>query len=427
MSLSGGVRPIPRLDSWDSSLALLADPYRFIDRHCTELGTDVFETRLMLQRTLCMRGVRAAELFYDTARFQRAGAAPEPLRATLFGKGAVQGLDGEAHRRRKSLFTGTLGADAVGRLGERVRREWEAALPGWERAGSISLYRAVQPVLTQAVCDWAGVPLAAESLPRRTAQLTALFDFAASGARRHLRARVARMQAEAWIAGLVRDARAHRGVFTPGSAADRVAAHRDADGELLAPRVAAVELINILRPTVAVSVYIVFVAHALHAHPAWRAILAQPGTSAEALAFTQEVRRHYPFFPATVAKVRHAFDWNGMHFPKGRRTMLDLHGTNHDPLAWPDPHTFSPRRWSGRAPGRFDFVPQGGGDAATHHRCPGEDVATRLMLLALQMLLTRMEYRVAARSSEIDMRRLPALPRDGFVIENVRRAPSSRY
>ena len=94
MSRNASIEPIPRLKAWDSSLALLADPYRFIGRHCTELGTDVFETRLMFQSTICMRGVRAAEHFYDRARFQRQGAAPEPLRATLFGKGAVQVLDG---------------------------------------------------------------------------------------------------------------------------------------------------------------------------------------------------------------------------------------------------------------------------------------------------------------------------------------------
>lgn len=88
---------IPRLAKWDSSLDLLADPYRFIGRNCAALDSDVFETRLQLQPTICMTGAQAAELFHDPMRFQRQGAAPEPLRATLFGKGAVQGLDGEGH------------------------------------------------------------------------------------------------------------------------------------------------------------------------------------------------------------------------------------------------------------------------------------------------------------------------------------------
>ena len=52
----------------------------------------------------------------------------------------------------------------------------------------------------------------------------------------------------------VREARARNDVFTAGSAAEQVAAHRDEHGALLPPRIAAVELLNLLRPTVAVSV-----------------------------------------------------------------------------------------------------------------------------------------------------------------------------
>jgi fatty-acid peroxygenase len=190
---------------------------------------------------------------------------------------------------------------------------------------------------------------------------------------------------------------------------------------------AAAELLNVLRPIVAVSVYVSFVAHALHSYPAWRVILAEPGTSAEAMAFVQEVRRHYPFFPAIVARVRRSFHWNGMHFPEGRRALLDLYGTNHDPRAWPEPHSFSPARWDGAGPRPYTFVPQGGGDVATQHRCPGEDVAVRLMLLAVQVLVQRMRYVVTGPMRDIDMSRLPALPRQGFVIENIRLGSRSRY
>jgi fatty-acid peroxygenase len=46
----------------------------------------------------------AARLFDDAERFQRAGAAPRRVKATLLGEGGVQSLDGEAHRRRKAMF-----------------------------------------------------------------------------------------------------------------------------------------------------------------------------------------------------------------------------------------------------------------------------------------------------------------------------------
>ena len=58
----------------------------------------------------------------------------------------------------------------------------------------------------------------------------------------------------------------------------------------MAPRVAGVELLNVLRPTVATAVYITFVAHALDAQPAWKERLAL-GDGHEDLAFVEEVRR----------------------------------------------------------------------------------------------------------------------------------------
>ena len=43
--------------------------------------------------------------------------------------------------------------------------------------------------------------------------------------------------------------------------------HKNLDGTLLDPQIAAVELINVLRPTLAIGRYITFAALALHEHP----------------------------------------------------------------------------------------------------------------------------------------------------------------
>jgi hypothetical protein len=42
-----------------------------------------FETRLLLQRTICLRGEDAAKVFYDQNRFYRKGAAPARMQKTL--------------------------------------------------------------------------------------------------------------------------------------------------------------------------------------------------------------------------------------------------------------------------------------------------------------------------------------------------------
>ena len=101
-----------------------------------------------------------------------------------------------------------------------------------------------------------------------------------------------------WIGDLVNAIRAGRLTAPAGSAAEVVATHRGGDGKLLARRTASVELLNVLRPTVAVAAYIVFEALALHDHPKCREKLRQPGNETYVEWFVQEVRRFYPFFPA---------------------------------------------------------------------------------------------------------------------------------
>ncbi|NML15864.1 cytochrome P450 [Azohydromonas caseinilytica] len=420
------MRPIPRVGGWDSSLEFLGDPYRFIHRHCLDRRSDVVEARLMLRATLCFTGPRAAELFYNEALFLRAGAAPEPVRATLFGKGGVQTLDGARHRRRKALFMRALAPEQLAALARQVSHEWEHELGRWAQQPPFSLYCALHPLLTRAVCHWAGVPLAPEQVELRSGELVALFDRAIGPPLQHLHARVARMALESWLAHLLSEARAGRVELPEGCAAETVALHRDEDGNVLRPHVAAVELINLLRPTVAVSVFITQAAHALHVHPECREPLSESllgGDMRYAQAFVQEVRRWYPFFPAVAARVRHDFEWQGYHFPRGQLALLDLYGTDHDARSWDKPEAFRPQRFLTRRPGAYDLIPQGGAEPHAHHRCPGEGVAIALMLLSLDWLLHRMRWEVPPQDLELDMSRLPALPRGGFVIGDVQALP----
>ena len=76
-----------------------------------------------------------------------------------------------------------------------------------------------------------------------------------------------------------------------------IAWRREPDGKPLSSGTAAVELINILRPTVAVTRFVAFAGLALHDHPKWRRRF-ETGTEADLEPFVQEVRRFYPFFPS---------------------------------------------------------------------------------------------------------------------------------
>lgn len=58
---------IPRDPTFDSTLAVVREGYR-------ALRSDMFETRLLLQRATCIRGEEAARIFYGSENFTRVGA-----------------------------------------------------------------------------------------------------------------------------------------------------------------------------------------------------------------------------------------------------------------------------------------------------------------------------------------------------------------
>jgi fatty-acid peroxygenase len=196
---------------------------------------------------------------------------------------------------------------------------------------------------------------------------------------------------------------------------DRIAAFHDLQGQPLDTKSAAVELLNLLRPTVAVAWFITFAALALHEHEGWAAKLRQDPDGAMGTAFAQEVRRFYPFFPVIGGRVRQAFEFRGHRFAKGSWVLLGLHATNHDPRLWPDPDHFRPERFIGWRSSGYDLIPQGAGDHLQDHRCPGESLTVELLRRALKALAA-LSYDVPEQDLTIPMARYPTLPRSGMII-----------
>lgn len=414
---NGRTSALPHTACPDSTVALALDPYRFISTTCAQLGTDVFQTRFMLQRTICMVGKEAAELICDPSRFVRSGAAPRRIKKTLTGRGAVQSLDGEAHRHRKAMFMSLMTGDHIARLTSITAEHLGARMRALKADDRVTLYAEVREILTRSACAWAGVPLEERDVRWRTAQLTAMFDRAAAAGPAYLWARLARIQAESWSRDLIRQARLRKLQPSEDSALFTIAWHRDRRGELLDTHTAAVELLNVLRPVVAVSVYIVFVALALHEHPAFQQRLRTDASFVDA--FVHEVRRFYPFFPFIGARTRCDFKWNGYRFPRDTRVLLDLYGTNHDRRIWDDPSAFRPERFYEQEVGMFGFIPQGPGDHFVNHRCPGEGITIELMKRAARFLSNDIRYQVPRQDLRIEWRRLPALPRSRFELTGI--------
>jgi fatty-acid peroxygenase len=416
---------IPRDPALDSTFALLREGYDFIANRCRRLHSDAFRTRVMGLPTVCIHGREAAELFYDESKLQRAHALPRRVVTTLFGKHAVHTLDDAAHRARKSAFLSLMSPRSLALLNERMAQEWRLAIRRWEQLPELVLFDEAQQVLARGVCGWAGVPLPEHEVAARTRDLATLVDAFGGVGPRLWAGKLARVRLQLWLGKLIHDVR--RGALRPrpGSALFVMADHREPDGKPLDLRTAAVELLNVIRPTVAISWYVSFAALALHEHPEARAQLQREAFGESAGAYTdcfmQETRRFYPFTPFLGAMVRRSFHWHGHDFVPGTLVLLDVHGTNHDPALWESPLEFRPDRFKHWREDAFSFIPQGGGNPLTGHRCPGEWLTMHNLALALHFLTRCMEYEVIAdQDLRVDPSRMPTRPKSGFRIRRVR-------
>jgi fatty-acid peroxygenase len=419
-SQEADVADVPDSARFDESVRLLIEGYGFISKRCKALQSDVFQTRLLGRRTLCMKGEPAAQLFYDEARFTREKAAPLLLQTTLLGRGGVQALDGQAHRVRKRMFLSLLTQSGIDALLAQAEREWDSRMHdlSTEPDALIDLFVEVQAIFCRAVCAWAGMPLRSEDVAPVRADLASLIDGAGSVGPRYLRSVIARRRAERWCGRWIKRTRAGEYVPAADSALAVISAHVDANGRPLSVKSAAVELLNVLRPTVAVAHFVLFCALNLRWHPEWRDRLVEQPQLVEP--FVQEVRRLHSFFPFAAARVRKTFSWQGLEFKKGRRVLLDLFGTNRDGTLWADAELFRPERFVHKTPGAFEFITQGGGSPEEGHRCPGERLTIALLKLTTLKLVNDVEYSDHSLPADIDLRRLPMLPPDRYLIKGIR-------
>ena len=176
---------------------------------------------------------------------------------------------------------------------------------------------------------------------------------------------------------------------------------------------------SILRPIVAVAIFINFTAIAVHQFPEETQKLKN-GDEAQMQMFVQEVRRYYPFFPFVTAKVKQDFSWNDFHFKKGTLTLLDLYGTNHDPKLWDHPEVFNPERFRNWSGSPFSFIPQGGGDYYLGHRCAGEWVTVELMKVSLHYLVDEISYDMPPQDLSYSLVSVPSIPHSKIVMKQVK-------
>ncbi|WP_345801421.1 cytochrome P450 [Microbacterium sp. AZCO] len=391
----------------DSSLALLREGYLFGHRRFERLGTDAFRTRLMARPVLLLRGAAAARFFYEDERFTRESAMPRSVLHSLQDEGSVQTLAGGAHRARKALFLEALDGEGEVALTQAFESAWDAA-SAHRRPGDVErVLESTSETLTRAVLAWLGISATSDDVRARTGEMTAMIDGAGSFAWRNGRGRALRRRSEAWARGVVTRA-------SPTSSRPlRIIADAGLD-----PDTAAVELLNLVRPTVAVARFIAFGALALHRHPEWREPVVRDDTMLAA--FCDEVRRTTPLFPIVGGTAARGLEWREARIAPGDWVVLDLFATNRHPREWHEAWRFDPAQQlpeTDAAPGELPplpvghpaVVPQGAGPMETGHRCPGEP-ATRSLLAVAVRRLAEEAWSVPNQDLRVDLSRLPARP-----------------
>ena len=406
----------------DRTAALLAQGYEFTGR--LRPGTGPVRLRLVGRPALLLTGPDGVRSFYGTPELRRRRAVPLVVRWPLFGPGAIHGLDGDAHRWRRALFRRVLSDAGVRRLVDLADQEWALAIADWESAGGGAVFDTAVDVYGRAVQRWAGLPFTSTVFARELARI--VDGFAVPG-RPWARAVLARLRCQRWARHVIRHARHQLGrVPEESSPLQAIATATAVDGYPLPLGTAATELLNVLRPTVAVAWLAAFGMLALQRNPLWWDRLAAepdpaPGepVGPVARACAHETRRWAPFVPLLAARA--AADVRLPQGPvrRGERVLLDVHGTDYDPRHWPEPDRFDPGRFlpDDGAARRDSFVAQGGGDPENGHRCPGEPATVDLLAHTLHRLSRLPVTLTPDQDLSVPLHRMPTRPVSGVLLQ----------
>lgn len=413
------LKQMPKEKALDSTVGFLKDGYLFILNRMKKNNTDVFTARFLGKKVTFLMGREAAKLFYDEQCFIRKGVAPMRVQNTLFGKQAIQGLDGKNHKQRKALFMSLLTEEYEKQFLTICEATLDRYSKEWEKKPFIVLYKESQRVLFESVCQWAGISYEKTKINDYAEDFgRMIYGFGRVGSK-YRQGKEARKEMEAFVRNSVIALRQGRLKVDKKSPLYQMSMYKE-NGRRLSAQIAAVELINLLRPMVAIATYVTFLAVALETCPECKVKIAKQDPLYLEM-FCEEVRRFYPFGPFVGAKVKQDFVWKNYLFKKNSLVVLDIYGTNHDPKLWKKPDTFRPERFAKRKKDLFDFIPQGGGKMHSGHRCAGDRITLKVMEMFAEYLVNRLTYVVPTQNLTFSLRKMPTLPKSGFIMKNIKR------
>ena len=424
IGIGGKIMPkndnIVHLSGVDSIRGFLREGYTFIENRVDWYKTSIFQVDFLGQKVVIISGEEAARLIFDTTKFKRQGSVPLRVQKTLFGVNGTHVQDGEEHLHRKHLFMSLMTEDAEEQIYNLTKEMWDNHLAQMNNATEFNLLNESKKLLTKVVCKWTGVPLSDSEINERAEDLFSMIDGSGAVGPRYWKGRKARTKCESWIKDVIDDVRSGSLEVKEEAPLSKLAFFKNLDGDLYDTQSAAIELLNLLRPTVAISYYNAFLALALHQFPDYKENHLSGDDDFKEM-FIQEIRRYYPLIPVLGARVRNDFKWKDYDFKKNMLVLIDVYGTNHDKRIWDSPNLFNPERFRNWDGNPHRLIPQGGGKQITGHRCPAEGITVKVMRATLDFLVNEIDYEVPKQDLSFSMSRMPTFPNSGFIISNIKK------
>lgn len=394
---------------------LMDEGYHLLGQLRKDVDAPVVKGKFLTKEIIAIYGQEAAEKFYDPENFKRQGAMPKLVIKTLFGEEGVQTLDGEEHQHRKGYFMDLMTPERMEDyrqiLDIKLAEEME------KQHGEFELFDLAKTVLFTSICEWSGINLAEmeqEKVEELASYQISMISGTFTSPVDHFKGVEDRKKSEKWVQKLIKEARENPVRGKENRALYTFANATDLDGELLPVDVATVELLNIIRPTVALTVWIALMGHALFSEKKIYQKLKSDFNHLQD-SFIQEMRRYYPFFPMLPAISLREIEIDGYEIPKDSWVVLDLYGTNHDSRSIPDPEQFDIKRYIGKTKEisyeeEYQMIAQGGGDFREMHRCAGEWITLHSLRVFSDQLVNKYDFTIPEQDWTIPMNQFPTYP-----------------
>lgn len=393
----------------------LEPSYTLLTEIREEAGTPVAKAKALTKELYVIYGQEAAKQFYKPENFKREGAMPDLVLKTLFGEDGVQTLDGEEHQHRKNIFMDLMTPERMDDYHEILDKRMTKALDA--ENGTFELFDLARRVLFETITEWAGInldDLTEEEIDDLASYQISMISGTFTSPTDHIKGVEDRKKSEKWAQKLIKEAREHPVPGKENIALYAFAEATDLDGELLPVDVAAVELLNIIRPTLALTVWAAIMGHALFSRDDIYEALKENFEDLQD-PFIQEMRRYYPFFPALPAISLQEVEVDGYVIPEDSWVVLDIYGTDHDARTIEKPEEFMIDRYIENAERisyeeEYEMIAQGGGEFRSMHRCAGEWITLHTLRVLSDHLVNKYEFSVPEQDFEIPMDQFPTYP-----------------